>query len=313
MHTLAPAQTFTLPNAVFAFAPPSVLVLRFMPKSFTPGRPHWWQWLTVLSLDAPLVAVLWQALFAHVLSVRLGWHDPALIGLTVWIVYVADRWIEGWRLAPEIVRTQRHYFYIRWRWPVFALGLTAIVASAAIALTRLDVREFKAGFVLLVPTLLYLFSHQLVHRHHPLRLPKEICIAVIFALGCALAPAVQAPERALSLLMPMTLFGLLCFADCALIAVWETDVDTVHGQTSLALQWTRGLTLIRALPWLLLAISLAAALLSQNPTRPAAGCAAASSLLLGLLDVLLPHIGREAARALVDVTLTTPLVFLVLQ
>jgi hypothetical protein len=280
-----------------------------MPKPFTPGRPHWWQWLTVLSLDAPLVAVLWQGLFARLLGVHLSWHDPVLIGLAVWIVYAADRWIEGWRLAPEIVRTQRHFFYIRWRWPVFALGLVAITATTVIALTRLNGREFKAGFVLLIPTLLYLFSHQLVHRHHPLRLPKEICIAVIFALGCAVAPAVQAPDRIPALILPVTLFGLLCLADCALIASWERDVDTLHGQTSLALQWTRGLALIRSLPWLLCV----AGLVALRFTHPLfALCVAASGLLLGLLDVAHPRIGRQAARAAVDITLMTPALFLLL-
>jgi hypothetical protein len=281
-----------------------------MSQPFTPGRPHWWQWLTVLSLDAPLVAVLWQGLFARMLGVRLDWHDPVLIFLAVWIVYAADRWIEGWRLAPEIVRTQRHYFYIRWRWPVFAISLIAIVTTTVIAITHLDGREFKAGFVLLIPTLLYLFSHQLVHRHHPLRLPKEICIAVIFALGCALAPAVQALDKISSLILPTTLFGLLCFADCALIASWEKDVDTLHGQTSLALQWTRGLVLIHALPWLLFAAGLIALLFTSQSM---ALCVAASGLLLGLLDVAHPRIGRQAARAAVDVTLMTPAIFLLLQ
>jgi len=284
-----------------------------MPQAFTPGRPHWWQWLTILSLDAPLVAVLWQALFARVAGVRLGWHDPILIGLAVWIVYAADRWIEGWRLTPEIVRTQRHYFYIRWRWPVFVLGLVAIITTTVVAITCLDEREFKSGFVLLLPTLLYLFSHQLVHRHHPLRLPKEICIATIFAIGCALAPAAQAPDKIITLLIPTVLFGLLCFADCALIASWEKEVDAVHGQTSLALQWRHGLTLIHALPWLLCGIGFIALATPAHVARSIAACTAVSGLLLGLLDMIHPRIGRQAARAVVDVMLMTPVFFLFSQ
>ncbi len=277
-----------------------------MSQSFTPGRPHWWQWLTILSLDAPLVAVLWQMLFARVADVKLDWHDPVLLGLVVWIVYAADRWIEGWRLVPEVVRTQRHYFYIRWRWPVFALGLVVIITTTVIAIARLDEQEFKAGFVLLIPTLLYLLSHQLVHRHHPLRLPKEICIAVIFALGCVLAPAVQALDKIPLLIAPTLFFGLLCFANCALIASWEQEVDSLHGQTSLALQWTRGLILIHGLPWLLFVAGLGAVVASSDATRPTAACAAASGLLLGVLDIIHPRIGRQAARALIDVTLMTP-------
>ncbi|CAM3003780.1 hypothetical protein [Rariglobus hedericola] len=279
-----------------------------MPQSRTSRRPPWWQWPSTLSLDAPFVAVLWQALFARKLDVHLDWHDPVLIGLAVWIIYAADRWIEGWRLDPNTVQTRRHEFYIRNRWPVFWVGIAAIIATTVIALGRLDEREFKAGFILLIPTVLYLFSHQLVHRHHPLRLPKEIVIAVIFAIGCALAPAVLAPEKITSLIIPVTLFGLLCFSNCALIASWEKEVDTLHGQTSLALQLKGRWTLIHALPWLLLIAGLLSAVLNSDPTHPGALCTAASGLLLGLLDLAQPRIGRETARALVDFTLITPVV-----
>jgi hypothetical protein len=280
-----------------------------MPRPFTAGHPHWWQWLTVLSLDAPLVAVLWQTAFARVLGVRSEWQDPVLLGLAVWMVYAADRWIEGWRLAPERVRTQRHYFYIRWRWPVFSLGLGLLGVATVIAVTRLQEREFKAGLLLLIPTLVYLFSHQLVHRHHPLRVPKEICIAVIFTLGCALAPAVRDPGKIHLLPVPATLFGLLCFTNCALIAAWEKEVDTLHGQTSLALQWHRGFVLIHTLPWLLFAAGIAARFFGPAAIHPFALCTIASAFLLGVLDYIHPLIGREAARAAVDVTLMTPVIF----
>jgi hypothetical protein len=284
-----------------------------MPSSSAARRTPWWQWPSTLSLDAPLVAVLWQELFARKLRVTLDWHDPVLIAFAVWIVYAADRWIEGWRLDLGTVQTRRHEFYIRNRWPVFWTGIFAIVATTVIAITRLDGREFKAGFILLIPTLLYLFSHQLVHRHHPLRIPKEIVIAAIFAIGCSLAPAVVAPENIPSLLVPVTLFGLLCFANCALIASWEKDVDTSHGQTSLALQLKDRRALIHALPWLLCVAGLASAFFDRSPTHPGAWCTAASGLLLGLLDLAQPRLGRETARAWVDFTLMTPVVLLFLR
>ncbi|MFA6960707.1 MAG: hypothetical protein WC205_08160 [Opitutaceae bacterium] len=283
-----------------------------MSQPLTPRSPPWWQWSTTLSLDAPLVAMAWQALFARKLGVQLDWHDPVLIGLAVWIVYAADRWIEGWRLDLDTVQTRRHQFYIRHRWPVFWVGITAIVATTAIAIARLDGREFKAGFILLIPTLLYLFSHQLVHRHHPLRIPKEIVIAVIFALGCAVAPAVVAPDQIPSLLVPVTLFGLLCFANCSLIASWEKEVDTLHGQTSLALQLKGRWGLIHALPWVLCIAGLISIFVNTAPSHPGALCTTASGLLLGLLDLAQPRIGRENARALVDFTLITPVVLLFL-
>ena len=296
-----------------------------MPTLSTPERPPWWQWLTVLSLDAPLVAMLWQDLFASILRVRLGWYQYLLLGLTVWIVYAADRWIEGWRLSSETVQTRRHSFYIRWRWPVFIVGLIAIGACAALALTNLGLREWAAGVILVVPTLIYLLSHQLVHRHHPWRVPKEICIAVIFCIGTALAPVVFALPAALpvgqlpreifsarleALWVPLALFGLLCFANLALISAWESEVDTQHGQTSLALQFSKNLNLIRALPWLLAALGLAAALGTHDLDRTTGLCVAASGVLLGILDRVEPKIGRESARTFVDLALLTPAVAL---
>ena len=278
-----------------------------MPDTFKPGRPLWWQWMTVLSLDAPLVALLWQGLFAWVVGVRLPWHDPVLLGLAVWIVYAADRWIEGWRLQPEMVQTPRHLFYIRHRWPIFGVGVVAMVATAFIAITRLESREFQAGFVLVIPTVIYLFSHQLLHRHHPLRVPKEICIAVIFALGCALAPAVHAPDRIMMLGWPALLFCLLCFTNCALISVWEKEVDLRHGQTSLSIQLGRGAVFIHGLPWFILAAGLAVMVAGDSEVRSAAICAASSGLLLGVLDLFQPRLGRIRSRAAVDITLMTPL------
>jgi hypothetical protein len=284
-----------------------------MPPHFKPGRPLWWQWLTVLSLDAPLVALLWQALFAWVVGVRLPWHDPVLLGLAVWIVYAADRWIEGWRLSPEIVQTPRHLFYIRHRWPVFGVAVAAMVATAAIAITCLDGREFKAGLILVIPTLIYLFSHQLLHRHHPLRLPKEICIAVIFALGCAIAPAVHAPDHLMRLWLPGVLFCMLCFANCALISVWEKDVDSLHGQTSIALQLKGAPTFIRLLPWFIGIAAFAVMIAGDPAIKSAAACAASSGILMGILDLLQSRIGRIPARASIDITLMTPVFVLLLN
>jgi len=291
------------------------------------ARPRWWQWLTVLSLDAHLVAVVWQELFARVLKVGLPWFQPVLLGLAVWVVYVADRWIEGWRLSPEIVGTQRHSFSIRWRWPVFGTGVAAAFAALFIAALHLPAREWAASVVLIVPTLIYLLSHQLVHRHHPWRIPKELCIAVIFPLGTALAPVLLAlpaqpgichlisditSGRLAALWMPLCLFGLLCFANLALISAWESEVDARHGQTSLALQFSRSLNLIHALPWLLAFLGAGAAVGTAGIDRAAGICVTGSALLMAALDRAEPRIGRESARTLVDLALLTPAVVLLL-
>ena len=276
--------------------------------SFQRARPRWWQWLTVLSLDAPVVALLWQWQLARVAGVVPGAPRVFVLGVSVWLAYAADRWIEGWRLAPGRIRTQRHSFYQRNRWPIAAFWAALFAADLAAALTALDRRALIAGFLLLIPVSAYLLSHQFVHRHRRWRLPKEACVALLLGGGVALF-VVTAPAAALRPLAgPFVLFVLLCFANCALISVWEKSVDESHGQTSLARQFRGAVIFGRAFPWLLAAAALLAGGAATGAARTAVLCAAASGLLLALIDRLQPRIGWPMARVLADVALMTPVV-----
>jgi hypothetical protein len=276
-------------------------------KAFVPGKPYWWQWPTILSLDAPAVALLWQWLLARTANVPLRWYHAFILGSAAWLVYSADRWIEGWFLAPGQVRTQRHAFYQRWRWPAFAAWIAVATAGLVTAFTRLGAREFAAGWLLLAPVLVYLLSHQLAHRDHPWRVPKELCVAVLFAAGVSCFQVAQQPAALHRLAAPLALFGALCLANCSLISLWETAVDRSHGQTSLVLQYPRGRRLVRALPWLLAITAAGFSLAETGPVRSATVCAAASGILLGAVDLAHARCGRQLARVLVDAALMTPL------
>ncbi len=273
---------------------------------------RWWQWPTVLSLDAPLVALAWQAQLAQAARVRLGWVEPAILGASVWMAYAADRWIEGWRLAPDQVRTQRHAFYQQWRWPLAAVWFAVFASSVALALSHLTRREFDGGLLLLAAVLAYLLSHQLIHRLNRWRAPKEVCVAGLLAAGAALFLATAPGADLPALTAPLGLFALLCFANCALISVWEYEVDMSHGQTSLAHQFAQGAALGRTVPWVVMAISVAVGIF-QPTARAAAGCALASALLLSLVDFFEPRLGRRGARVLADFVLLTPFVSLFLH
>lgn len=282
-------------------------------KPFAAGRPYWWQWPTVLSLDAPAVALLWQWLLAGAAGIGLGWPQAFILGMSVWLAYAADRWIEGWRLVPAQIRTQRHAFYQRWRWPIATVWLMAFAADLTVAVQRLSSREFEAGLLLLAPVLAYLLSHQLVHRHHAWRAPKEVCVAALLGGGVGVF-LVSHPEAALpGLTGPLVLFVLLCFANCALISAWEREVDETHGQTSLSLQFQRGADFSRRLPWILAGLAVPLFFFTHGAARTASACGLASSLFLGVLDRAEPHLGRERARVLADVALFTPLVPLALS
>lgn len=206
-------------------------------------------------------------------------------------------------MPPESILTQRHAFYQRHRWPVLAAWVTVLALAVGIAWHELPLSEFDAGLILLGPVLLYLLSHQLAHRHHPWRVPKEICVALLFAAGttCFILARDVAALRVLAL--PLALFAGICFANLALISLWESEVDREHGQTSLALQHPHRARLLHALPWVL-----AAAALAAFATHPAVAISAlaASSLMLGMVDLLHSRNGRKLSRVLADAALLTP-------
>lgn len=246
-------------------------------------------------------------MLARVAGASLIWPHAFILGASVWLAYVADRWIEGWRLTPDQTRTQRHRFYQRRRWPVAAVWCIVLAADLAVAIRWLAAREFEAGLLLLAAVLVYLLSHQLVHRDRRWRAPKEVCVAALLAGGAALFPATQ-PEVSLhALAAPLSLFALLCFANCALIAAWEHEVDETHGQTSLSHQFEHGQLVGRTLPWMLLLIGVLVAAVERGDGRTASLCAASSAALLGLVDRLESRLGWQAARVLADGALLTPL------
>ena len=269
---------------------------------------YWWQWATVLSLDAPAVAVVWQWLYAHTTGVSLFWFHHAILGAAVWLAYSADRWIEGWMLPKEQMKTQRHLFYQNHRWTTFGAWLSIFLGSIVLSFQMLRSDEIKSGLILLGPVVLYLLSHQLIHRRHPLRVPKELCVALLFAAGISIFSFAQTAVGFHHGGVLLILFGLLCFADCALISIWEDEVDRLHGQTSLALQYPGGHWLVRLLPWTIALIALGFIVQAHGIFRIALCCTISSALLLAIIDQLHHRQGRQWARVLADIALLTPLI-----
>lgn len=271
-------------------------------------RPQWWQWPTVLSLDAPAVALAWQWLIARTALFPLEGPHVFVLGASTWLAYSADRWIEGWRLAPAVVQTPRHRFYQTQRRAIALVWAAVLVANIDVACLLLTPRELGAGFTLLGAVVLYLLSHQLVHRHRRGRVPKEIIVALLLAGGVGLFPLADPLVHERMLGVALGSMALLFFANLVLISAWEMEIDAAHGQTSLALQFRRARRASRALPWAL-AIGAAFACFTVPPgAAPVLACTAVSALLLGVVDYVHRRgdITWRLARVLADAVLLTP-------
>jgi len=107
-----------------------------MPARKTP----WWLWTHVLSLEAPLVAVLWQHALAHAHGLRLSPMLDLGLALACWVIYVIDRTLDTFS-ADKADLSLRHGFYRRHR-RVLLLG---VIPAASLVLAWMALWEIPEG------------------------------------------------------------------------------------------------------------------------------------------------------------------------
>lgn len=250
--------------------------------------PRLWLWPNLLSLDAPIVALLWQLLFARCFHAGVNTIATILLVLAVWLIYAADRVLDA---RDQTSRLPRHQFYRRhWR-AVLPMWSGVLILAAWLAWTRLPAPLFERGLLLLMAVAAYF---AVVHITAPLlrhAWPKEAAVAVLFALGASLA--IWGHIHSIADVAAIFLFCCLCWINCVAIEQWE------RGRSA---RWPIGAA----------ALSVAAASLILLPEhRPVLGAAEAASALAFLaLDRARHHLSTDALRVLADVALLSPIFFL---
>jgi len=269
-----------------------------------------WLWPNLLSLDAPLVAVSWQWLFAVSMRVKLPPSIYVVLAVTVCVIYTVDRLLDGERLVDLEKSTARHRFHRASRRPLFALAVGAALLDA-----YLIYRHVPRG--LLVPGLL---AGALVAFYFLARFarkpgsgsapPREILCGFAFAAGSVVSVYFYGGQlEDITRTLHPFLFACLCILNCVAIATWESEADRANGDPSLA---TARPNLIADLPIPLLLLAGTAGVL-QFTTFPDYGwsihtgvCTAA--LALALLIRFQARFSASALRVLADVALLTPLI-----
>jgi hypothetical protein len=272
-------------------------------------------WLNVVCLDAPLVAIAWQWLFARYLHVAVPvWARGALF-LTAWLIYLLDRLADTLSLQADSPRTAREQFCLRHK--EFWLGLVAAVAlvDAVIVLWRLNRHVLIPGACLSGIAAVYLainYAFSEVWEIIPL---KEITVGCLFSAGTLLVlfpnfgPALSSVGRA-SVLLAMLLFAVLCSLNCMSIAIWERDLDRAQRKHSIATRCPGIGGPIRAFCILVAVTALLLAATSVSLFLIAISLSVAAALLAMLHFI---SVGRDERTALADLVLLTPLAVLVME
>lgn len=241
-----------------------------------------WLWPNLLSLDAPVVALLWQILFARCFHARVEMLPSILLVLAVWLIYAADRTLDAWTGSGA---RPRHEFYRRhWR-TLLPLWILVLASGSALAWMRLTPELFLGGLALGGAVLVYF---ALLHLGI-FQKTKEAAVAVLFAIGATLSawPNIRSAVD----IEAIILFSCLCWINCVAIEHWE-------GESKWPIAAAAGFVAVAAIMLLF----------SSRPIL--GGAVAASALAFVLLDCARRHFSRDALRVLADVALLSPLFLL---
>ena len=291
-------------------------------------------WLVLwhlLSLDAPSVAAVWTVFLARSAGCALPRSLPAAMFVAVWMLYVADRLLDGRRLPggeaqqPSCVTWSganragleaRHLFHHRHR-TAFLVGLGVAAVVLAGLLPRMDAATLQREVVigcLLVAYFVLIHAGRGAHR-----VPKELCVGLFFAAAVAVPTIARLAKPGPRLLLLDLLLAALCTLNCLWIFRWEHPgrrnhrplsrwrvrmEPPPHPFTRAALGGVAPLSLS-----LVLVSTVAAGLLRE--VAPLAIAAAAALLLW--LDHRRETLAPAALRAAADLVLLTPLPFFLLR
>jgi hypothetical protein len=275
--------------------PQSASTLELAPHASLTIPTPWWLWPNLLSLDAPLVALLWQSLAAKDAGLTLSLSSRIALPLTVWAIYLADRLFDSIRPA-EFTLATRHQFYRAHR--IAALILLACVSGLlAVSLRNLPPAVLHNGLAVGTLVAAYLLT---VHAlPAALRyLPKELAVALIFSAGTTLSVWTRMAHPA-SILFPALLFALLCWLNCSAIEAWET-----HQPNTLAAHLT---------PVSLITCAAALLFAPWNACHFLLIAIAVCSLAYCWLNRIRPGLDMDALRVLADLPLLAPLLLLGLR
>lgn len=273
-----------------------------MPSKSEEDSVPLWLWPNLLSLDAPLVAVLWQSFLAYRFSLPLSLSGRLSLGLTVWAIYLVDRLLDA-RKPPALQEAARHRYY-RQHWNrMSALLGVVLAADAFIAIVWLRPAILHQGLIPLAGVLAYLATFHIAGSS--LKIPKEIAASILFTAGTFVTAWTTIPCPALA--GPAIAFFILCLANMIAIEAWEWR-ELPKGASRAPHPCTRWLARTY-LFWVPVAV-LVCAIEGRNQWYTSIALSAGACALLFWLG---RRVSLEARRALVDGVLLSPILFLILK
>jgi hypothetical protein len=272
-------------------------LLKSTPSERNRRRP--WLWFNLLSLDAPIVAILWQQIFTRTLKVPATKASGVTLAVTVWLIYALDRVLDAWGTNRD---SARHRFYQQhWRAVIPAL-LAAVLLAGWYALSGIRRSVFQNGIILLLIVGVYFAIVHIAPKYSQRWWPKEMAVGLIFALGTCIHVWTLGTRPLSRWAAPLFLFAVLCWINCAAIAYWEAE--DAHVST-----WWLGRHL-SAVSAVVAASAFVLAMMGPSSSRLLPVAEGVSALGFIVLDQISQDMSTDALRVAADAVLCSPALLL---
>lgn len=271
------------------------------------GEVPLWLWWNILSLDAPAVALAWALLFARAGKVHVPASTIGVLVLAVWLIYIADRLLDGFTAADKGALRERHRFCARHRASVFAAAACGTVLSAWLAYRSLSIADIKAGFLLVGLVGVYMvcvhFGGAAVSRIFP----KEAAVGILFAAGTALPVWSQSKALSWSGVALWALFAVICTLNCLAIESWEKQALERCGAPSYHVSHIKKSASSRIGVFAALTAAVSLPVFFSFPSEhPAIAALAGAAILILLLNRFRKRLSENTLRVLADAALLAP-------
>jgi hypothetical protein len=192
-----------------------VLALRHPP--YFPDNPAW-LWPNLLCLDAPVIALVWQDYLARHYGMTLHPAGRAVLGLTVWAIYLTDHLLDVRHETNEGERA-RHVFCRRHLREVRVGLLLILCVDFLVACSLVRPVVFEYGLLVAGGVVIYFATFAL--RRFGRSEWKKPFAAFLFTAGIFLVAWVGTPHPLTTLGWAAGVFFALCLANLLMVESWE--------------------------------------------------------------------------------------------
>lgn len=212
--------------------------------------------INLLSLDVAIGAVITALFFSKQLLAPVRVYGIVALGLTVWVIYTADRLMDVRNLIKP-ASSERHRFHQKHYKPL-CVAIVIVVLIVCVLMIFIRPSVLIGGLILAPVIMIYLLLQKML----PV---KEFTVAVLYTLG-VLLPAWpehwQLVEHATGLITQLFLIAL---TNLLLFAWFECDADSKMEQASLATRLGKKTVSTLLIILFVIGISLSFVVIIYNP------------------------------------------------